>query len=171
MCANTNSRGYVPNQRSLTRTDSTSYDLGPIVLISAMRHSLQRSLQNICRIYLRGGSTELFRRTPRKIKFLVFQPSDSNPRFKMSGLHPVVKPSGGQPSPRKISAIYCQETATTGPYGQKFGGIALHIRFPLLGFISLTIFLVKEVKEIIKTLTLVDTKIFLKFYISLIYKI
>ena len=33
----------------------------------------------------------------------------------------------------------CQVTATTGPYDQKFGGIALHARFPLLGFISLTL--------------------------------
>ena len=96
-------RGAVP------LISSTSYGLKPTVLISAMRHGQrsfrdmcrmpavakghvpgwpepntpQRSLRDMCGIPQRWFSAELFRRTPRKIKFLVKFLSplvDSNPR-------------------------------------------------------------------------------------------
>ena len=113
-----------------------------------MRYGLQRSLQNMCRIasevptgtYAEYASGVVWKRINSLshpeiikflVKFLVFQPSDSNPRpsYQNQRFTPAVVSLPRLARPLEISAIHCQVTATTGPYDQKFGGIALHARY------------------------------------------
>ena len=110
--------------------------------------SPQRSFRDMCGIYLRGGLTELIRRTPRKIKFLSPQ-LGSNPR---PSWNQRITPRSGAfrrlaRLPGKSARYIVKERLPLG-HTTKSSGVSRFIHdTPLLGYISLTGFRISNPKN------------------------